>query len=85
MSRQPTQRKPHAVLDLPSRDWKAMKIERLLDLAHRPRPMRMLEIGTDSGGIAHYFGTHPTLRCDATAVGVCDNYVPSASRTRDHA
>ena len=66
-------RQPHAVLDLPSRDWKAMKIERLLDLAHRPRPMRMLEVGTGSGGIAHYFGTHPTLGCEVTAVDVCDN------------
>jgi ubiquinone/menaquinone biosynthesis C-methylase UbiE len=66
-------RQPHAVLDLPSRDWKAMKIERLLDLAHRPQPMRMLEVGTGSGGIAHYFGTHPTLRCDVTAVDVCDS------------
>lgn len=64
---------PHAVLDLPSRDWKGMKIERLLDPASRPQPMRMLEIGTGSGGIAHYFGTHPALRCDVTAVDVCDN------------
>lgn len=66
-------RLPHAVLDLPSRDWKAMKIERLLDLAHRPQPIRMLEIGTGSGGIAHYFATHPSLRCDVTAVDVVDN------------
>lgn len=67
------QRQPHAVLDLPSRDWKAQKIERLLDLAQRPQPIRMLEVGTGSGGIAHYFATHPTLRCDVTAVDVCDN------------
>lgn len=73
MSETIIQRQPHAVLDLPSRDWKAMKIERLLDLEHRPQPMRMLEVGTGSGGIAHYFGTHPTLRCDVTAVDVCDN------------
>ena len=66
-------RQPHAVLDLPSRDWKAMKIARLLDLASRPQPMRLLEIGTGSGGIAHWFGTHPDLRCDVTAVDVCDN------------
>jgi ubiquinone/menaquinone biosynthesis C-methylase UbiE len=66
-------RQPHAVLDLPSRNWKAMKIERLLDLAARPQPLQMLEIGTGSGGIAHYFGTHPQLRCDVTAVDVCDN------------
>lgn len=67
------ERQPHAVLDLPSRDWKAMKIERLLNLAHRPQPLRMLEIGTGSGGIAHYFGTHPRLHCDVIAVDVCDN------------
>lgn len=66
-------RQPHAVLDLPSRNWKAMKIERLLGLAARPQPMRMLEIGTGSGGIAHYFGTHPQLQCDVTAVDVHDN------------
>src|SRR3546814_2152088 len=46
----------HAVLDLPSRRFKGLKIERLLDLASRPQPIRMLEIGTGSGGIAHYFG-----------------------------
>lgn len=66
-------RQPHAVLDLPSRNWKAMKIERLLDLAQRSQPMRMLEIGTGAGGIAHYFGMHPTLRCDVIGVDVCDN------------
>jgi len=32
----------------------------------------MLEIGTGSGGIAHYFGTHPNLRCEVTAVDVID-------------
>lgn len=66
-------RQPHAVLDLPSRDWKGMKIEQLLDLAQRPQPMRLLEVGTGSGGIAHYFATHSTLRCEVTAVDVCDN------------
>jgi ubiquinone/menaquinone biosynthesis C-methylase UbiE len=66
-------RQPHAVLDLPSRRLKGLKIERLLDLAHRPQPIRMLEIGTGSGGIAHYFGTHPILNCEVTAVDVVDN------------
>ena len=66
-------RQPHAVLDLPSRNWKAMKIERLLALAEHAQPIRMLEIGTGSGGIAHYFGTHPILRCDVDAVDVHDN------------
>lgn len=66
-------RQPHAVLDLPSRRLKGMKIERLLDLASRPQPIRMLEVGTGSGGIAHYFGTHPQLRCDVDAVDLHDN------------
>jgi SAM-dependent methyltransferase len=66
-------RHPHAVLDLPSRRFKGLKIERLLDLASRPEPIRMLEVGTGSGGIAHYFGTHPHLRCDVDAVDVHDN------------
>jgi SAM-dependent methyltransferase len=66
-------RQPHAVLDLRSRRWKGEKIERLLDLTHRAQPMKLLEIGTGSGGIAHYFGTHPHLRCEVDAVDVCDN------------
>jgi len=66
-------RQPHAVLDLPSRRFKGLKIERLLDLASRPQPIRMLEVGTGSGGIAHYFGTHPQLRCEVDAVDVHDN------------
>jgi ubiquinone/menaquinone biosynthesis C-methylase UbiE len=68
-----SERQPHAVLDLASRDRKAMKIERLLDLAGRRQPFRMLEIGTGAGGIAHYFATHPSLRCDVTAVDVVDS------------
>lgn len=73
MNAQGWERQPHAVLDLPSRNWKAQKIERLLGLAQRPQPLSMLEVGTGSGGIAHYFGTHPRLRCEVTAVDVCDN------------
>lgn len=68
-------RQPHAALDLTSRHWKAMKIERLLGLAARCQPLRILEIGTGSGGIAHYFATHPSLRCQVSAVDVCDNRV----------
>jgi SAM-dependent methyltransferase len=66
-------RQPHAVLDLPSRRLKGIKIERLLDLASRSQPIRMLEVGTGSGGIAHYFGTHPQLRCEVDAVDVQDS------------
>lgn len=48
---QPVRRRPHAVLDLPSRDWKAVKIERLLQLANRLRPFCLLgsvRIGLES-------------------------------------
>ena len=65
-------RQPHAVMDLPSRNYKGLKIERLLGLAKRWQPLRLLEIGTGSGGIAHYFAAHPTLRCEVTAVDVVD-------------
>lgn len=70
-------RLPHAVLDLPSRRLKGLKIERLLELPDRPQPIRMLEVGTGSGGIAHYFGTHEQLRCDVDAVDVHDNRLVS--------
>lgn len=66
-------RLPHAVLDLPSRRWKALKIERLLDLEPVDAPIRLLEVGTGAGGIAHYFATHPRLRCEVDAVDVHDN------------
>ncbi|MGH8040549.1 MAG: class I SAM-dependent methyltransferase [Rudaea sp.] len=67
------ERKPHVSDDLRSRRLKAAKIERLLDLAARSQPMRMLEIGTGAGGIAHYFGTHSELRCEVDAVDIHDN------------
>lgn len=66
-------RHPHAVLDVGGRHDKARKIERLLDLHSRAQPIRLLEVGTGSGAIAHYFGTHPGLRCDVHAVDVVDN------------
>jgi len=69
----PIARQPHAVLDLESRRWKAQKIERLLDLEQRPGPLRMLEVGTGSGGIAHYFGNHPSGRFTVEAVDIVDN------------
>lgn len=67
------QRQPHAVLDLGSRRAKAVKIERLLRLGERRGPLRLLEVGTGSGGIAHYFGTHPSGRFEVHAVDVVDN------------
>lgn len=69
----PLVRKPHAVLDMSSRRLKALKIERLLQMEPGELPLRMLEVGTGSGGIAHYFGTHPSLRCIVDAVDVVDN------------
>src|SRR4249920_2427672 len=73
MSESEGQRQPHAVLDLHSRRFKAQKIERLLDLDARPGPLRLLEIGTGSGGIAHYFGTHASGRFRVSALDVVDN------------
>jgi SAM-dependent methyltransferase len=73
MMSDPTSRLPHAVLDPASRRMKALKIERLLQLDRRPGPLRLLEVGTGSGGIAHYFGTHPSARFEVDAVDVVDN------------
>ncbi|WP_266169818.1 class I SAM-dependent methyltransferase [Dyella subtropica] len=72
-TREEASRQPHAVLDLPSRQLKGLKIERLLGLESRPQPIRMLEVGTGSGGIAYYFGRHAKLRCEVDAVDVVDN------------
>ncbi|MGN6513612.1 MAG: class I SAM-dependent methyltransferase [Lysobacteraceae bacterium] len=66
------ERQPHAVLDLPSRRWKGEKILRLLALAPRATPWRVLEVGTGTGGIAHYLATHATIRCEVTSVDVVD-------------
>jgi SAM-dependent methyltransferase len=68
-------RQPHAALDLASRHRKGLKIERVLNLPARQQPLRMLEVGTGSGGIAHYFGTHSRLKCDVIGVDVVDNRV----------
>ena len=69
-------RQAHAVLDLPSRAWKGLKIERLLNLAslqNQGAALRILDVGTGSGGIAHYFATHPSLKCSVDAVDTQDN------------
>ena len=66
-------RQAHAVTDLPSRRSKALKIEMLLGLRPSSRKIRLLEIGCGSGGIAHYFATHPELQCEVIAVDVHDN------------
>lgn len=66
-------RKPHAVLDLPSRRKKALKIERLLDLTSWDECIYLLDIGTGVGGIAHYFATHEKIKCIVSSVDVVDN------------
>lgn len=68
-------RQAHVVTDLPSRALKAKKIERLLDLQNLNlnRPIRILEIGCGSGGIAHYFATAAHLECQVTALDIHDN------------
>ncbi|HEX4853470.1 class I SAM-dependent methyltransferase [Arenimonas sp.] len=38
-------------------------------------PVRILEVGTGSGGIAHYFGTHASGRFEVHAVDVFDSRV----------
>ena len=65
-------RQPHIAPDLASRRPKAEKILRLLDLQPRDTPYRVLEVGTGSGGIAHFLGTHPDIRCEVTSVDVVD-------------
>lgn len=68
-------RQPHAVLDLHSRQLKAIKIERLLGLDASSHPIRLLEVGAGSGGISHYFGTHASDRYEVDAVDVHDSRV----------
>jgi SAM-dependent methyltransferase len=69
------QRMPHAVMDLPTRRLKALKIERLLGLSLAGSRIRLLEVGCGSGGISHYFGTHPSGRYEVHAVDVVDSRV----------
>lgn len=67
------ERKPHVVLDLPSRAHKGEKIARLLEVAEGGGPFRLLEVGTGSGGIAHYFASIPGGRFSVDAIDVVDN------------
>lgn len=68
---------PHAVLDAGSRRLKAMKIERLLGLANWRvgEPLRLLEIGVGGGGIAAYFGGHPSQRFEVWGVDTLDQRI----------
>lgn len=68
-------RQAHAVLDLKSRYMKGLKIERLLKLNGRESPIKLLEVGTGSGGIAHYFATHHAIAFEVDAVDVLDNRI----------
>lgn len=69
------QRQAHAVLDISSRAVKAKKIEILMNLRPSTQTLNILEIGCGSGGIAHYFATHPNIKCNVFAVDVNDNRV----------
>lgn len=66
-------RNAHVVLNLGTRNAKAQKIEALLDLHSTTTALRILEVGTGSGGIAHYFGTAGHLNCEVYAVDVVDS------------
>jgi ubiquinone/menaquinone biosynthesis C-methylase UbiE len=66
-------RKPHAVMDIASRKLKAKKIEIILDLFEKKRPYTMLEVGTGSGGIAQYFGSHESFDIKVDSVDVIDS------------
>ncbi len=65
-------RYPHAAMNLESRFFKAKKIEHILQLNNKNISLKILEVGTGSGGIAHYFGTHRELACEVTSVDVVD-------------
>jgi glycosyltransferase involved in cell wall biosynthesis len=65
-------RRSHASLNLGSRTGKARKIAALLQLDKRSGPLRLLEVGTGSGGIAHYFGNAANPLCEVDAVDVVD-------------
>lgn len=71
-------RKSHVAVNLVTRGHKALKIERLLGLGSHVGQIHLLEIGTGSGGIAHYFAVHPTLQCVVSAVDVRDNRLAHA-------
>lgn len=73
MSNIDTARKPHAALDIRTRRAKAVKIERLLNLPMTKAEIRLLEVGTGSGVIAHYFASQSKQRYSVEAVDVCDN------------
>jgi SAM-dependent methyltransferase len=62
----------HAAQDLRVRNAKARKIERLLGLDVTGPPLRLLEVGTGSGAIAHHFATREGRTFAVDAVDVVD-------------
>ena len=66
-------RRGHAVLDLDTRPAKARKMIALLGLQSSNRQLKVLEIGTGSGGIAHYFGKQKEPRFLVHSVDVEDS------------
>lgn len=63
------------MLDLKRRRLKTQKIEILLGLDSPPlahRPLRILDVGCGSGGIAHYFANHPRLTTETHAADLND-------------
>lgn len=71
------ERQGHAVLDLPSRQLKGEKIARLMGGQASAGRLRLLEVGTGSGGIAHYFATQVEPHYDVDAVDVTDARIVS--------
>jgi len=72
MNRAVPERQGHAVLDLPSRSLKAMKIASLIGVEPGGSARRMLEIGCGSGGISHWFGAAGPMGWNVEAVDVED-------------
>jgi len=66
-------RRGHAVLDVSTREPKAKKILALLDLKNTKGQLEVLEVGTGSGGIAHYLSlqNQPSLRVDSVDIEDC--------------
>jgi SAM-dependent methyltransferase len=65
-------RQSHAAADERSRTLKARKIERLLGDGALRDGAALLDVGTGSGWIAHYFATHPRWRLAVSAVDAHD-------------
>lgn len=69
----PIERQPHVDTNMPLRALKARKIELLLGLDEQRSPGSLLEVGTGSGGIAHYFAHSISREWTVSAVDVVDN------------